>query len=227
MTVTVCIPVYNNFEYVSKTVASVRAQTVQPLELLVIDDGSTIPYEAPPGEGIQEQVIRVSHRGPQNIWNTALMLAKGEWLLNLASDDWLNDDFIEKALAQSEGADVVCVSMQQHGTHDGFVAPGPVKLEEVWVMNPYPYCALYRVETLRRMGGWNGQLEAFCDWGMWIDLLQRNARFAFAPDAIFNYLRHPQSHSSSLGDQARFTEWMRLIHFYDFQKGWQLVAQHA
>ena len=39
--ITVIIPVYNTLEYLPRCVDSVRAQTYQNLEILLVDDGST------------------------------------------------------------------------------------------------------------------------------------------------------------------------------------------
>jgi glycosyltransferase involved in cell wall biosynthesis len=209
MTVTVCIPVYNNFRYVEKAVASVNAQTV-PAELIVVDDGSTLPYQPV----TDERVVRVTHRGPQNAWNAALMLAQGEWFVPLASDDWLEPDFLAEALDQSDGADVVAVTMRQHGQNARTWRPRELSLLELWRINEYPYCALYCTETIREMGGWHGQLSTVADWGMWIDLTQRGARFAFAPDAIFNYLVHDESHSASLTAADRRADLAQLRSYY-------------
>jgi hypothetical protein len=80
--------------------------------------------------------------------------------------------------------------------------------------NPHPYCALYRTETLRRVGGWHGQLSLFPDWGMWIDLIQRGARFAYARDAVFHYRVRSDSASSGISAEARRAEVDRLARFY-------------
>ena len=92
--ISVVCPVYNSRSFVSETLDSVICQTVQPFELLIVDDGSVDGS----AEFIEEylgknnidffwQVIRLKHEGPGAARNAGIRAAKGDWIAFLDSDD--------------------------------------------------------------------------------------------------------------------------------------------
>ncbi len=93
-TVSVIIPAYNCGHFLHEAVDSVRRQTYQDLEVIVVDDGSTddtpeVVRELAAGwEKVRP--ILADHRGtPVNI-NRGIQQARGEWLAMLGADDlWL------------------------------------------------------------------------------------------------------------------------------------------
>lgn len=100
--VSVVIPVFNGASFVAKAVASVRAQTVRDVEILVVDDGST--------DGTQEVLQRLErthgitwfqqdHGGPARSRNYGIQAATGDFIALLDCDDvWLPDK-LESQLA--------------------------------------------------------------------------------------------------------------------------------
>lgn len=211
MSVTVCIPCFNQQEQLFKALASVINQTVQPLEVIIIDDGSHNPIKMPnlsiKDPPFDRKIIRVTNRGLPNARNVALMHAKGEAFLPLDSDDWLDPTYIEKTLPLLNGADVVLTGLQEHGpTRRGTYQPGydrPFNLVSADLMltshNRFFYCSLFRTETLRNVGGYNGRMvHGFEDWDLWIDLLRRGAVFHATNEPLFNYnTSNPNSMLSS------------------------------
>ena len=89
--VSVIIPSYNAARYVAEAVASALAQTYQPLEIILINDGSTDDTE----EVILPYVGKVRYfyqpnRGLSVTRNRAIALARGELIAFLDADDvWL------------------------------------------------------------------------------------------------------------------------------------------
>ncbi len=89
--VSVIIPVYNRPEMVRRAIDSVLGQTHPPLEILLIDDGST---DATPqvllSYGSKIRVARQEHKGVAAARNLGIRLCEGEWIALLDSDDaWL------------------------------------------------------------------------------------------------------------------------------------------
>lgn len=92
--VSTIIPVYNRAKMVPKAVDSVLAQTYRPIEILLVDDGSTdeTPYVLAQLAADNPDVIRVIHKengGPGLARETGRLSARGEFIQYLDSDDWL------------------------------------------------------------------------------------------------------------------------------------------
>ena len=112
MSVTVCITTHNDAHVLQRAFVSALEQTVSPLEVIIVDDGSdnevVIPAEPDNYPHIACRVVRVTNRGLPAARNTALMLANGIGFLPLDADDWLDPHYIEKTLPLLRaGADVV------------------------------------------------------------------------------------------------------------------------
>lgn len=119
--ISVITPVYNVGSYLEQCVNSVRSQSFQDWELILIDDGSTDHSAALCDRFAQEDArIRVQHQmnsGVAICRNKGIQLAKGEWICYVDSDDWLEPDYLqtlyENALALK--ADVcICGRMEEH-----------------------------------------------------------------------------------------------------------------
>jgi glycosyltransferase involved in cell wall biosynthesis len=92
-TFTVILPVYNRATSLAPALESVLAQTHAPLEVIVLDDGSTddlvtalLPYADRIASG-QIRVIRQANAGVAAARNAAATAAKGQWLTFQDSDD--------------------------------------------------------------------------------------------------------------------------------------------
>ena len=193
--VTVCVTYHNEpAEVISRALASVFVQTVQPLEVLVIDDGSNTP----PKIGTHElmRIVSVTHRGLASARNTAVMQARGDAFLPLDSDDWFDPRYLELALPLLADADVVVPGLQEHGPppRDREYAPGydrrieDVTLDVMWSYNRCYYASIYRTALLRSVGGWNPRMtEALEDYDLHVDLMTRGARYVGCYHTLFHY----------------------------------------
>jgi len=134
--ISVVIPTYNRAEVLERALDSVGRQTLPPLEVLIVDDGSEdstsrIVTERYPGY----ELLRQSNRGVSAARNRGIRAARGDWIAFLDSDD----EWLPKKLAEQ-------VAML--GAEPGCRI---VHTDEIWIRNGV------RVNPRRRhrkAGGW-------------------------------------------------------------------------
>ena len=91
----IIVPVYNVEDYLEECVNSVRNQTYQDIEIILVDDGS--PDRCPEicdnfaKEDERIQVIHKKNEGLSSARNIGLEMASGEYILFLDSDDYWNE----------------------------------------------------------------------------------------------------------------------------------------
>lgn len=99
--VSVIIPVHNRFEMARRSIKSVLEQTYRPIEIIVIDDQSTEPFQFTEAideyKGIMLEVIRTKENiGPGSAREIGRLRCKGNFLAYLDSDDVYAPDFVKK-----------------------------------------------------------------------------------------------------------------------------------
>ena len=126
MKVSVIIPIYNTKDYIRKCLDSVINQTLEDIEILAVDDGST--------DGTADIVKEYAEKYPQKLKaffkqnggqadarNLALLNAQGEYLGFVDSDDWIDAEMYLEMYekAKSEDADIViCDTTDHYPTYD-------------------------------------------------------------------------------------------------------------
>lgn len=124
--VSVIIPAYNTEAYIAKAIESALTQTVQAIEVIVVDDASTdTTVEIANGfsDSRLQVVVNQQNLGAGLTRNKGIALAKGEWIALLDSDDWYAPERLEKLLqiGEEKNADVVADNLLI--IQDGSLAP--------------------------------------------------------------------------------------------------------
>jgi teichuronic acid biosynthesis glycosyltransferase TuaG len=115
--VSVIMPAYNAERFIRQAINSVRAQTFEDWELIVVDDCST-DETASVAEGLAHEdnrisVVRNGHNsGVSRTRNRGIDLSKGEFIALLDSDDYWNPKKLDKQLGliRKEQADIAYCS---------------------------------------------------------------------------------------------------------------------
>lgn len=111
--VSICIPTFNRREDLGRSVASALAQTHRDLEVVVSDNASSDGTsrwlaELASMEPRLQFVTAVTNSGPTENFTRAQRAAKGDFVMWLGDDDWLDPEFVERCLALLV-ADPTCV----------------------------------------------------------------------------------------------------------------------
>ena len=121
MKVSVIIPVYNTEQYLEECLNSLLEQTLDDIEILVVDDGSTdgslrIAKEFEAANPSKISVLTKQNGGQASARNMALKHATGEYLGFVDSDDWVDATMYQEMYdaAIRENADIVICDMEDH-----------------------------------------------------------------------------------------------------------------
>ena len=104
--VSILIPAYNAETWIADTLCSAIAQTWEPKEIIVVDDGSTdrTLSIARQFESDQFRVVANEHQGAAATRNKALSLSRGDYIQYLDADDLLAPDKIARQMEAVEHA---------------------------------------------------------------------------------------------------------------------------
>jgi glycosyltransferase involved in cell wall biosynthesis len=98
--ISVIIPVYNVEQHISECLESIVAQTYKNIEIIVVNDGSTDKSEEIIKSYLEKfkniNYIYQENKGVSEARNLGLKNAKGEYILFVDSDDFLDKNMIEK-----------------------------------------------------------------------------------------------------------------------------------
>jgi glycosyltransferase involved in cell wall biosynthesis len=99
--VSILIPAYNAEEWIADTIRSAVAQTWQPKEIIIVDDGSSDRTAEVSRRFASNEVtvVSIKNQGAAAARNHALQLSRGDYIQWLDADDLLAPDKIERQLA--------------------------------------------------------------------------------------------------------------------------------
>jgi glycosyltransferase involved in cell wall biosynthesis len=212
----VIIPVYNRAAALARALESVRAQTCQDFEIVVVDDGSADDPRA-----VVERIgdcrirfLRQDNKGGGAARNTAIDHARGRFIAPLDSDDIFLPQHLERMKALLEGSrNLVGYARMRVDRGEGRVflkPPRAIRPDEE--MASYLLCDRGFVPTItiaveREMARrirYHENLRAAEDTDFAIRLALAGCRFAMIeePGAVWNDLHNPARASSGHGRDA-------------------------
>jgi glycosyltransferase involved in cell wall biosynthesis len=172
--VSVIIPAYNGEAYLSEAVESIQRQNYHPLEIIIVDDGSTdgTARIATSFKGAVRYIYQPNSGGPAAGRNRGLKMARGEVVAFLDQDDlWPANKLALQIPRLVEDPSLEVVSGRVQAIQLSQSADG--KLEFVGFLGPRIQmllsCAIFRKSVFDKLGFFDEALQ-YCsddlDWFM-------------------------------------------------------------
>jgi glycosyltransferase involved in cell wall biosynthesis len=201
-TVSVVIPAYNAAGFIGEAVDSVLAQTFPPLEIIVVDDGSTDDTEgALEPYGSKVQFVRQANGGPSAARNRGVRMATGSLVAFLDADDTWLPGKLARQVACLDGrprVGLVHTALLRWDQALNTYSPGdPARRLYVgdcyerllWASPIMPSTVLLRRECFDTAGYFDEDIRGPEDWELWARVGQ-HYEFASIDEPLVHYRVH-------------------------------------
>jgi glycosyltransferase involved in cell wall biosynthesis len=206
--VSVIVPFYNAAPYIGETLNSIILSTYRPLEVIVVDDGSTddsfLQAQIIAKEYPEIHIYQQPNAGVSAARNHAIRKANGEWILPVDADDKISPTYIERAI-DSIRDDIRVIGCRAHmfGARNG-----------EWKLPTYSPGLLARknmihVSSLFRKADWE-LVGGFCeediyreDWDFWLSMMELGGEYIRLDEVGLYYRVLPHSRRSKAKSQKK------------------------
>lgn len=174
--VSVVIAAYNAATTIMDALESVHHQHYRPIEVIVIDDGSTDDTVAViERSGLASTIIRQANQGPSHARNAGIHRARGDWIAFLDADDvWHPAKLAEQIAVVERHEDAAIVATDWARSLDQLGQAPANDLEwfgyrDLVVLNRFQTSTvLMRRAVLHDIGGFDASLDGVEDWDCWL-----------------------------------------------------------
>ena len=230
--ISIIIPIYNVERYLRQCIDSILAQTFTNFELLLIDDGSPDGCPAICDEYAEKDArIRVFHKpngGVTSARNKGLDNAKGNWIIYIDGDDWIEPTYVEElynAAINNEADIAICgfrfvyedgSSVIEHPTiwDDNKQASLNRYIASIWTTA----CGSIQKTSLYKDNGVQSPKHiTFCeDFHLIVRLCYFAKKVVSIDRPLYNYRQQPSSIMHTLNEKKRAESLAAYIEIIDF-----------
>jgi len=225
--VSIVIPFYNMEAYLPQTIEWAMESTYRPLEILLVNDGST-DGGAAIAQRYAEQFtyVKLLHQTNQGVSvarNYGIYEAQGVYILPLDGDDRICPTFIAEAVGVLEArhdVKVVTAEGEFFGGKTGLRKLPEFDIRLLARKNILHVSALYRKSDWQAAGGYCAELKGREDWDFWISMLKNGGEVVRLPIIGYQYRMRPTSKKNSTRElkqeindilNARHAEFFRRV----------------
>ncbi len=223
--VSVVLPVWNQPEFLAESIQSVLSQSYDRIELIVVDDGSTVDLSLEL-EGFREdtrlRTIRKEHAGIAQALNAGFRMAKGDLFTWTSADNvmhreavgtlvdfllrhpatgmvYANIELMDEPGQPLVGSEVRVINQRAHASH---ILDLPESIETLSLAedNFIGACFLYRRSAARIVGEYDGSRLGTEDYDYWLRMsMAATIRHLDSKECLYRYRVHGESLTSKFG----------------------------
>jgi glycosyltransferase involved in cell wall biosynthesis len=202
--ITVILPVFNYADFVPEALQSVAAQTIESLDLVIVDDASPDDSQAVVRAWIEahggrfNRVTLLRHRENAGLGfarNSGFAAAETPYVLPLDADNRLRPESCATLLAhlRDSNAAFAYPAIQQFGTKSTIFGREAFSVLRLQCGNYIDAMALVRKSAWAEAGGYDHVQYGWEDYDLWCRLVERGYHGIAVPDVLADYRVHAQS----------------------------------
>lgn len=191
--VSIIIVNHNYACYVEDAIESALHQTYQPLEVIVVDDGSTDNSVAVIEQYPVDKLVTQENQGVAMAMDAGVRVSRGACYLRLDADDILHPDYVMKTLSllnRNPEAAFVYTSAFVFGAASALLRSREYSLRDLLRGNYITSAALVRSEAYRVVGPCDSDLSVLEDWDHWLAFAEHGFAGIFLPQPLLYWRRH-------------------------------------
>ena len=226
-TVSVVIPAYNRADLIEETLQSIFDQTVEPYEVIVVDDGSSDgTAEVARNFDTRVRVYQQENKGAGAARNFGFSKSTGEFIHFMDSDDLSSPNTYDvqlKALIEKSadfaygpwvktwfldsGLKFHSAAIQQHPFPNSIPAFHWMLRGWLTVFQP---CLLRRT-LIEKIGPYRTDLKPSEDCELLFRISKSGAKFVHTPETILLYRVHTEAQVSTANNREQRLDWLRYL----------------
>lgn len=198
--ISVIMPAFNVGAYIKEAVESILQQTYTDFELLIINDGSTDSTEEVVLSLQDERIVYIKNEqniGLANTINKGMLLARGEFIARMDSDDLLKNERLQVQidyLDSHSDVDLCSVGLEMFGATNGIIL-GETNFEQVKIALLFSSAIGHASSMFRRKSFVDNQLffdQNFFpaeDYELWTRAVMK-LKLVNIPEVLYLYRMH-------------------------------------
>ena len=176
------MPSYNTGKFIQETINSVKNQTYNNWELIIVDDGSTDNTDEVVRAIKDDRIKYIKNKvnkGAAISRNIALREAKGKWIAFLDSDDLWKEDKLEKQIKFMEDNNYYFsytnyIEIDENSNFNGRKITGPQKITRIGMFNYcWPGCLTVMYDSKRIGLIQIEDIKKNNDYAMWLKVCKK------------------------------------------------------
>lgn len=193
--ISVVIACFNDADYIEQAVCSIQNQTYSNIEVIVVDDGSDT-YTKNVLQSIDSKIdtlIFQKNKGVSAARNKGIEVSKGDYIMILDSDDYLEPTFLEKAIKyfreENEVRMVSCYANLIYGKNKkGLLKPNGGDIISFLNNNCALGTSLYKKDDIAEINGYDEKmLLGLEDWDFNIRIMALGGMAQVITEPLYNY----------------------------------------
>ncbi|OGH91637.1 MAG: hypothetical protein A2534_00930 [Candidatus Magasanikbacteria bacterium RIFOXYD2_FULL_39_9] len=192
--ISVIIPVYNHAHTLKTSIEGIFRQTYRPLEVIVVDDGSTDNFEEAVkeclaltekeciGEGSLLSVISQPNAGAPAARNRGFAASKGEYVIFWDADTISDPNMLQKMYKALQNNPQAVYAYSQFKFGWKTFKSQEFNSEKLKQINYIDVTSLIRRKDFV---GFDEKIKRFQDWDLWLSMLEQGKIGVFVPEVLY------------------------------------------